>query len=102
MPEDHRTFARNQQIDDDDMLLFKLAQLCLEHLDTGLHGTKQKHGYLQDASGKVEVAKEYREKFLDTMMDVAQELEMSFEEVQASWERVSLERFNRHEWAKES
>ncbi len=90
MDNTHR-FSRNQQASDITMLLWKLGSLCIDQMETLLYGTDYKHGYLFQPLDK-EMYQEQRERLIDLMIDVAQELGITQEEIAASWERVILER----------
>ncbi len=95
----HR-FSGHQQVSDITMLLWQLGYTCIDHMETLLHGTDYKHGYLFEEID-TEAYKEQREHLLDLMMDVVQELGMSQDEIAASWTRVEQERKHGHAWGKD-
>lgn len=101
MDNTHR-FSGHQKVSDMTLLLWKLGSLCIDQMETLLYGTDYKHGYLfrpitthlsererQEYQGE-------RDTLLDLMMDVAQELGMTQEDIAAAWERVKQEREEGH------
>ncbi len=97
MLENTQRFSTNQQVSDITLLLWKLGSLCIDHMETLLYGTDYKHGYLFNPLNEG-MYNDQREALLDLMMDLAQELGMSKEEVNAAWERV---KGGRHEHGKQ-
>ena len=99
MDNTHR-FSRDQQVSDMAMLLWKLGSLCINEMETLLHGTDWKHGYLFSPISK-EMYQEQREGLLDLMMDIAQELDITPVEIADAWERVTKGRRETKEWGKQ-
>ncbi len=89
------------------MLLWKLGSLCIDQMKHLLYGTDYKHGYLfrrptqHSTPREIEKYAEERDYLLDCMMDVAQELGITQEEIAAAWTRVAQERKEGHAWGKE-
>jgi hypothetical protein len=93
----HR-FSGNQTASDMMLLLHNVSITCLSHMHTLLLGTNYKHGDLFKPTND---GKETRVALLDAMMDLAQELDISQEDIVASWERVKQQRQEGHQWGKE-
>lgn len=104
MPENTHRFSSKQECADMLLLLWRLGSLCIDHMEALLYGTERKQWYLlcrEDVESQGKLAKEQREYLLDCMTDLLQELEMSPQDVQDSWQRMQQLREQDQQWGKQ-
>jgi hypothetical protein len=93
MNENTHRFSTNQDGKDITILLYRLGSLCISQMETLLYGTAYKHGHLFYHGTSDE--REYQEEktyLLTTMMDLAQEVGATKEDVLTAWEAAVQER----------
>ncbi len=101
-PENTHRFAINQDGKDITILLWKLGSLCIDEMQTLLHGTDYKHAPLFHPGINRQEYREQREYLLTLMMDVAQEIGATKEDVLAAWDAATSEREEGQHYAQET
>jgi hypothetical protein len=93
MNKNTRRFSINQDGKDITILLYRLGSLCIRQMETLLYGTAYKHGHLfYHGTSDEQEYQEEKAHLLTAMMDLAQEIGATKDDVLIAWEAAMLER----------